>query len=462
MGNFESELRDMFDGVEFQPSEKVWAGVEKALNEKKKKGIFFMWQTYGIAAAIALFITAGMLYKNGFFTDQPTPVKGTQQLSEIESEQKISTDTLKQEDGLNDQLLAGRASDSGKSESIDRSDAETDLLADHTIQNKKDELKQINLAGREQVLKPSVRAFSASKDVGENSIDELVESVILIDLERAQIKPYQASLAAAKAKWLNRLGVDESALAAMIKVAEAEPKFSGENAFNGRLGNNNFNISDPTSSSPLTARAEDANFQALSNIENRQEETQGSISAGLGFSLDLSERLKLNTSLRYSELRVKTTSNAYSVENGLSYPIYLPLGYDPDNVNFVGTYDLINRLQGLSLQPTLSYKVAKFGKFDVSLLGGIGLDYFFSYEIKGDLNFLSIKKADLNDSDYIKNFNLSTITGLGVNYRLNKQFGISADLNYRYFLPGGGGLEKRQSSVLGFGLGVNYFLQKKD
>ena len=73
MGNFENELKDMFDGVEFQPSERVWAGVESALAQKKKKGIFFMWQTYGVAAAIGLFITAGVLFNNGFFSNQEDP-----------------------------------------------------------------------------------------------------------------------------------------------------------------------------------------------------------------------------------------------------------------------------------------------------------------------------------------------------------------------------------------------------
>lgn len=452
MGNFESEMRDMFDGVEFQPSEKVWAGVEKALNEKKNKGIFFMWQTYGIAAAIALFITAGTLYKNGFFTNQPDPIQGTKQLTE--SEQQISTDTLKTDDG-NEQLLAKEGQMEGKGSNTDIQepiDSNANLMAAN--------------AGKESIDKDlTIRNVESSQTLmavlsEEAPIDELDG---VYGIEKAEIKPYQPSLAATKAKWLNRLGVDVSALAATVKIAESEPEFVGENFFNGRVGNNNFNISNSANNGQaLVARAEDANFQALSNIENRPEETIGSLSAGLGFSFELSERLQLNTGLRYSELRVRTTSNAYSVENGQSFPIYLPLGYDPDNVNFVGNYDLVNTLQGVSIQPTLSYKLAKFGKFDVSVIGGAGLDYFFSYRLKGDLNFLSVRTANLNDSDFIKKFNLSAVSGVGVNYRLNNQFGISADFNYRYFMPTGNTENRRKSSVVGFGLGVNYFLTKRE
>ncbi|KYG73937.1 hypothetical protein [Roseivirga spongicola] len=446
MDNFESEMKDMFDGVEFQPSERVWAGVEQALGEKKKKGVFFMWQTYGVAAALILFITAGMLYKNGLFTKQPDALEGTKQLTE--SEEQISTDTLKNEDGAHEKLLAKE----GTQEELKREkpgDQIKTLLAAKSSEGKAQEtLENISLKGS-----------STDESVGMSSEGESDSEGLLIDLERLEAKPYRASLAATKAKWLNRLGVDESALASLVKTAEEQPEFVGENALNGRLGNNNFNISEPANGSPLAARAEDANFQAMSSIENRKEETLGSLSAGIGFSLELSQRLTLNTALRYSELRTKTTSNAYSVSKGQSFPIYLPLGYDPDNVNFIGTYDLVNTLQGLSVQPTLSYKVAQFGKFDVSVLGGVGFDYFFAYRVKGELNFLSVKKANLNDSDFIKKFNVSGITGLGLNYRLNEQFGLAADLNYRYFLPTGGGDNRRQSSVVGFGLGVNYFLQ---
>lgn len=452
MGNFESEMRDMFDGVEFQPSEKVWAGVEKALNEKKNKGIFFMWQTYGIAAAIALFITAGTLYKNGFFTNQPDPIQGTKQLTE--SEQQISTDTLKTDDG-NQQLLANEGQMEGKGSNTDIQepfDSNANLMAANAAKESIDKDLTIRNVESSQTL---IAVLSE-----EAPIDELNG---IYGIEKAEIKPYQPSLAATKAKWLNRLGVDESALASTVKIAESEPEFVGENFFNGRVGNNNFNISNSANNGQaLVARAEDANFQALSNIENRPEETLGSLSAGIGFSFELSERLQLNTGLRYSELRVRTTSNAYSVENGESFPIYLPLGYDPDNVNFVGNYDLVNTLQGVSVQPTLSYKLAKFGKFDVSIIGGAGLDYFFSYRLKGDLNFLSVRKANLNESDFIKKFNLSAVSGVGVNYRLNNQFGISADFNYRYFMPTGNTENRRKSSVVGFGLGVNYFLTKRE
>ena len=82
MSSFEEDIQNMFEGAEFQPSDKVWAGVEAGLAPKKKKGIFFMWQTYGIAAGIAAVLSFGLLLNNGFFNDGAAlPIK---ERSEVE------------------------------------------------------------------------------------------------------------------------------------------------------------------------------------------------------------------------------------------------------------------------------------------------------------------------------------------------------------------------------------------
>lgn len=480
MGNFENELKDMFDGVEFQPSERVWAGVESALAQKKKKRIFFMWQTYGVAAAIGLFITAGVLFNNGFFSNQEDPSKGTQ-LTEKSGEEKISTDSLNREDGLNEQLLAkeGRGANEEPLAKANVPEEHKRLMASATADEANGVLNSVITTSKDaefftdqgQTLSDALMDKGASEGL-------LIDSEMALNIDMSQPKPFQTSIAAAKAKWLLGLGVDESAMEGMLnRMPDLELNtFVAETMINGRLGSNNFNISSGGGSVPtnsigissgdvgnfLSAEAADRQFSANGYILNLEEQALGSLSAGGGFSIELSRKLQLNTSLRYSELRIKSSSNAYYVEGGESYPIYLPLGFDADNVNFVGAYNLTNTMQGLSLQPTLSYKVVRFGKFDVSVLAGVGFDYFFSYRVKGDLNFLSVLKANLNDSDFIRKFNLSGISGLGVNYRINDQFGLGVDLNYRYFVPTGATDGRRQSSVLGFGLGVNYFLNRKE
>ena len=68
-----------------------------------------------------------------------------------------------------------------------------------------------------------------------------------------------------------------------------------------------------------------------------------------------------------------------------------------------------------------------------------------------------------SESDFLNRTNMSGVSGLGLNYRLNNQFGLSGDISYRRFLTGSGtDVNAKPSSVLGFGLSLNYFLTRKE
>ena len=85
MSSFENDMKDAFEGVEFKPSEKLWAGIESAIVPKKKKGIFFMWQTYGMAASLLLAIGFAFLWSDGFFEANNTG--STESLTEVTKEE---------------------------------------------------------------------------------------------------------------------------------------------------------------------------------------------------------------------------------------------------------------------------------------------------------------------------------------------------------------------------------------
>ena len=439
MSDFENDIKEMFEGAEFQPSDKLWSGIEKGLVAKKKKGIFFIWQTYGIAAGIALVLSLGGLWRSGYFQSQ-ADIQSKSEFSKKEG-QKLLEDSLKVDQ--QDQLVA----------SIDSTESGT-----------------INPGLTSPLVKGvetdnEVIEVEALLGVSSQSKDE-VKSEVMQHVSRREIvfalpKAYANSSAARTAKWVNSLSFNGKELVTTKAGSIEVEDYLGEQFLNGRLGNNNLNLGSPIGG--ITAEnAFDANLSASSVIFNEEETALGALSVGFGFSLELSKRLVLNTSLRYSEFRNSSSSNAYSVEGGKSLPIYLPAGYDSENVNFVGPYRLTNSLQGISFLPSISYKAVQFGKFDLALVGGIGLDYFFSYKIKGDLNFLEVRKADLSESNFIQEFNLSTLSGIRLNYRLNEQFGLSSDLTYRYFIPTKAGDGRRRSSIFGFGVSLNYFIRKRN
>lgn len=441
MGSFENDLKDMFDGVEYQLSEKVWAGVEKAI-QQKNKGIFFMWQTYGVAASLALLASVGFLYKGGYF-DQPVDPKINKQLTELKENQS-DNDSLKLLDQTIDKPIIDVV------QQADNINTPSRLITPSILTNE---------LGSSNTLVDNVSNSSILKSGGEGVVELTVDKMMAIEL--AQPKAYRFSLAANQAAWFISLGVDPSDLKTLSAELVDQPTSNGEMSISGRLGNNSLNMTSSTDM--LNAQGiQDARFAAFSDLSNQEERALGAISAGAGVSIPLSDRLYLNTSLRYTEFRSASTSNGYAVENGKSLPIYVPLGYDPDNVNFTGTYNLTNTIQGFSIQPTLSYQVAKFGPFDISVTGGFAVDYLFSYRIKGDLNFLSVRKVDFNDAHNFNDLNVSSVTGLSVNYRINQSFGFGVDLNYRYFIPMNQQSGRSQTSVLGFGLGVNYFLNRRE
>lgn len=445
MSDFENDIKEMFEGAEFQPSDKLWSGIEKGLVGTKKKGLFLLWQTYGVAAGIALVLSLGILWQSGYFQSEPDPLTKSE-LSEKE-DLKLDKDSIGLDQRDQDKLVA----------SIDSTEngINNSYLASTKAFGDSSNKEAVPL----QIL---ARVNDQSADKSKN---EIKTGIIKPESRRTIVyavpKAFVESSAARTARWINGLRFSTMDLMTKNGFSTKGENYIGEQFLNGRVGNNNLNIGPPVGGVNAES-ALDANLAASSVIFNEEETALGALSVGFGFSFELSKRLMLNTSIRYSEFRNSSSSNAYSVENGRSLPIYLPAGYDSDNVNFVGPYNLTNSLQGVSFLSSLSYELLQFGKFNVAFLGGFGLDHFFSYKIKGDLNFLEVRKADLSHSNFIQEFNLSTLTGLSLNYRLNEQLGLSSDVTYRYFIPTNAGEGRRTSSILGFGLSLNYFIRKRD
>lgn len=439
MGDFENNLKDMFEGAEFQPSEKVWAGVEASLKQKKKKAILFYWRTYGVAAALILFALLTYLFSGKDELARETLTKS----KESQQEQQLA-DSLKTDPSDNNTSLLAETDSTQQEQNFIQ---DQKYLADlkNSTQSNDQTLQQA------AQLKLQSSAIVSFRETNEER-NQLEEQIL-----PARLKPYQASLALNQVQWMNRLGVGKRDLSGLLEEEESSD-FIPESTLSGRVGSNSLLVDDPMGALSI----EDAQLGAVASLTHQEESTLGALSAGIGFSFDLSKKLKLNTSLRYSEFKTASTSNAYSIENSSAFPIYLPLGFNEDNVNFVGRYGITNTLQGISLLPSLSYELVSLGKFNISLLAGFGVDYFFSYKVKGELNFLSTLKADLSRSDFLKEWNLSTLSGLSLNYRLNEKFGISADFTYRYFIPTTNTDQRRSSSMLGFGMGLNYFLNRKD
>lgn len=458
MSSFEKDIQGVFDGAEFQPSGRVWNGIETALKAKKKKGVFFMWQTYGVAAGLVLLLSLGFLANDGFFNKEST--LPTKELSNKQPNQAPKDSNQKPESG----------------QSLDDSNETTSKKA-AALDGQKNSNKDSTTLGQPSIALPKadaleetqLRATLEAPKALSTEQEKYSRSNVDFESLKAKLKPYRKSLAAEKIRF--------NAIMAMVPMKEInqlfastpsadQKKASKENSLNGSFGNSLLSLSSNENSNRIVAAdvRNPNSFSSLNqSVESGEDQVSGAISVGFGITLDLSQRLSLNLGTRYSEFRFRNTSNAYSVEEGRSLPIYAPVGFSPENVFFIGEYDLENTIQSVFLQSTLSYKVLSFGQFDISVNAGVGVDYFLAYKVKGELNFLETRKVNPAESNFLNRTNFSGVSGFGVNYRVNPQIGLSGEVNYRRFLKNNSDdIDSSAASVVGFGLSVNYFLNRKE
>ena len=440
MSDLNDQLRDMFDSAEFQPSDKVWAGVEQALVQKKKRGIFWMWQTYA-TAAIVLFIAAFSFI-----------------LGKGSSEPVTSLN-----ENANPQQLTELAQDS-----TDMNSSGADTLLSPKVQMPKLPLVAKNVSqNKESALVDPIRSSAATTSIrasANNLIvlrpDEQAESSSALGFNDARLKSYRESLALQILMFEGKMNMtmyepDNANVLSLADVAENK-------AFrvSGGLGSGTFNSGE---SGLFSMAADEEAVVAFSDvrmdIDTGEDKVESVISVGAGVNFELSEKLSLDAGLRLSNFRIGSSSNAYSVEDGISLPISATAPFDPEEVLFIGEYATSNTFQSIFLQSALNYRVASFGKFDLNSRLGLGVDFFFNYKLQGDLNFLSIRSVNFSQND-ISSTSLSIIPGLGLNYRINDQFGLSIDASYRRFITNSSVSVNGGTSIFGFGFSLNYLIKK--
>jgi hypothetical protein len=464
MSNFEDDLKNIFDGAEFAPSDQLWTGIEGALKAKKKKGILLYWQTYGVAAALALIVTFAFLFNNEPKDEVKPSAAPLTQLKDKPEEQKAQA----KPDSVID--MVDKSLDSNDLDKNQASIVKKEEVLDHTKSDRP------NLV--DQKLMASTNDDKGIKPELDNEGITSSELIILNpDLVPEQIKTNQfasiilpqlpASISIIKARWEAKHLVEPM----MIEIPSAlfaEDNFERLMSLNGGIGSSSFNPNASGTSSQFSV-AEFRNdalglgsSSVQADVSNGDNQQLGSFAVGAGVGFELNPRWSLIMSARYSEYRFANESNAYSTEGQRSLPIYIPAGFNGD-ITLVPTYQLTNSLTSITLPVQTAYKVLDLGRFDLDVKAGLSFDYFLSYKIKGDLPFLSTRKLDFSNSSLFKRFNLGSTGGVGLNYKLNEQWGLSADLFARKYI---GALKEEgnyqsRPFVYGFSFNLRYFLRKE-
>lgn len=458
MSDFENELKDLFEEAEFKPSERVWVGVESALTAKKKKGVFFYWQTYGIAAGIALLLTMTFLF-NG---ERSKQTDKDQQLTKAEQQNTESS-------GDNKPTSDGKAQ-TDKEILTNKNIAQT---VDALSSSKEGEIKQVK---NNPIAQPNLTALNVNENRQYDGLDPLLsenKTQVATSFEAGKslgtillVPEPRENISIVKARWEMKHMVASMDLGVpALSIVPVDVSKHGL-MVSGGIGGGSFN---PNPSSNVDyLRVNQANLNEFSSsavdvVNNGDDRPIGAISVGAGLGFSLTDRWGLRVGLRYSEYKFANESNTYSIENGVSLPVYIPAGYSGE-LFYVGYYGLTNSIKSVSLPVQATFKVFDLGKFDVSINGGVSADYFLSYEVKGDLNFLETRKVDFSENSLFNRFNFGAVTGLGLNYELNSQWGVAADIYYRKYIQP---LSQESSfssspSVLGFGISFNYLIRANE
>ncbi len=456
MGEFEKDLQDIFEKAEFQPSDKVWAGVEQQIKSKKRIGILVNWQKYGVAAAVALILGVGYLFSDQIF-DVKDSVSTEKELSKNEkpasensepSDKPASDDTepadqpIEQVQTETDSEKEGAADDNQKLAAPVKPKSpitSTTLLADSNTEIQERQTPEAN-------------------DKVETTISDEPLGLELVELSLMGLKERKS--VAYIFQWRSKYLVPAPDFG--YKVKPAAKKEQRQMALLGSLAGGSFNPESGATVSTEALQGFDPMDATVANIANSENQQESSFSVGAGISLPLGDRWNLRTGLHFAQYRFSNMASAYSVEDGKRLPIYIPAGFKDDEVFFVGNYNLTNTLSTISIPASFSFRMAHLGKLDISISAGVGMDYIASYRIKGDLNFLETRKVVFSENQLFNRFNLAGLTGLEFNYKLNEKFGMTAEMFFRKYLISGNttSFDQRSPAFYGLGLSVNYFLRR--
>lgn len=436
MSDFENSLKEIFDDAELKPSDKVWAGVSADIQPKKKKGLFFYWQTYGVAAGLALLLALGFLLSEGERTVENNP-----QANKDNKESVVGKNSGEKQDSISNKN--GNNTDRPVQKEVTITGLK--FLANAEEDSRKQELND---------SKNSAYTERTEVDLNRNA-DQL------ISFTNPSLNAPQQSIHILKSIWEMKYMVAKMDLPQYDKGDLSVPAQKGV-LLNGGLSAANFNPNFSSNSNALSINDLNQNDVVINSISNSDNRELSSISFGGGLTMALNNRWGINTGVRYSEYKFGNESNAYSVENGISLPIYLPTGFSGE-VKFVDVYQMTNTLRSIGIPIQGTFKVISLNKFNVEMRAGLSVDYFIDYSIRGELPFLQERKVDFKQSDLFNRFNLAGISGLAFNYKLSDQWGIAAEAYYRQFLsPDQGDGERSSPSVLGFGFNLNYLIQRNE
>lgn len=471
--NIDRLFQEKFENFEAAPSNAVWNRISNSLEHKKKKRrvIAIWWKLGGVAAVIALLLTVGVSMFNATTNSQILPI--------------VNTDTqeavIKKDSSVTPLLITNTHSKTNNRiednpNTITTNNAGEPINTNRNFQNKKAQSQNSTVANNRPVIKTKMYAQKPSKQKNRASIVGITDhtssklnktnggdlkSTTGKDLQKNSTVVNNANSTPPQIEHLNNdtkndikkeetealtnpLGTKKSVIEA---VAEGTKNKEKEQQVDKR---SRWSIAPNVAPVYFSSLSKDGS--ALDNQFNKNPKSSAvNMSYGVLGSYAISNKLKVRAGVNKVNFNY-TTSNVYAFTGADASARGDEAQFE--NITITNTMDAVSFLSSEILSRTSTPELfntkivgnidQRFGfievpfelqyqlldkKFGVNVIGGLSTLFLNKNEIYADIDGTSTMVGEANN---INTTSFSANFGLGLDYKLSKQWHINLEPTFKY------------------------------
>ncbi|WP_299121114.1 hypothetical protein [uncultured Winogradskyella sp.] len=492
--NIDRLFQEKFKDFEVAPNDAVWNRINESLPNKKKKRrvIALWWQIGGVAAAIALLLTAGVsMFNSVDNSNKDLPIVNTDKIETNKANDNLKTSTNSEQDELQ------KTNGVEKIKYVD-SEADNNLInkeGDATDNPKKDNVSN-QLINSNQYQKESNAVANYSKEKEKiNSSQKRNDLTTVNNKENSTKVAANTSNNSSKDSDAAQLANEKELKSTIKNTIEKNKTAVANNASSNKSGDENKGTEAKNDEELKSENAiiEEINKQDIKNaivgniIDEKEEEKQNrwsiapnvapvyysslgqgssigeqfnsntktsdiNMSYGIVGSYAITKRLKVRTGVSRVNLS-QSTSEVYaftgpSISTAASRTSNIPIGGNitfnnnlpiaslmsaklmqmPESSSPIKSGNLDQRFGFIEVPLELEYRIVD-KKFGVNVIGGFSTFFLNQNEIYADLHGTPTLIGEANN---INSTSYSANLGLGLDYSLSKQWNVNLEPTFKY------------------------------
>lgn len=464
---FLNQWRDVFDKAEMQPPDNLWDRIEDELDKDEKKTVFIWWKNpfliSGIAASLLLMLSWVVLknqsvdiQENSSEEAQVATTKVLPSGNDLREKSSKNNENTKNLAILSEksQTKVSKAKNNNRSVGVQSSG-----LAMYKNQNEWSRIavqepsqQAIKTQATEPVATQSVIA-SLDPTTNVNQENETIDKIKTIDFEL-----YNSRFTFNRKKLFVDFPIEEQEVVAkndkatwfgiQSGIAPFNPNFQSDGFSTLALSESKKFVSDDSNyevqvEPPVgvngggTGIAElpsgDKSFNVASSQPIQRFNSGRAINVGFRVGKQLSKRIAFESGLRYLQGNSTFNTNVYSFNNQTGeaksfFANYLDPNLSLNNTIIASEQQLSNNYDFLMLPLQLVYQIPIANKFQADVVAGFSTDILLTNTIAGVKSTFDFSEEK---TSLYRNFNMSGLAGVRINYLFTPKWQISFGGNWQ-------------------------------